>query len=255
MAEDAVAADRAVKEIIPDPPGGLTSYRAAARLALERQLSSTVTSSWDDDVTAGADPADSLPSDPEWAGHTVYTDVRERDGAASAEAVWDVIVGIGGENGWYSAPFLWWVRGKLDQAVGGSGLARGRRHPQRLEVGDHVDWWRVELVEPGRRLVLRSEMRASGRAWLELSVSPLPDGGARYRQRAVFFPSGVLGRLYWLAVLPFHVLIFPSMARNILRAAQSGGEPAGSPSSSGATDEADVSSKDDHPGAARTPAE
>ena len=222
MAEDAVAEDHAIADVIPDPPGGLTSYRDAAGLALERQLSSKVATSWDDDVTAGADPADPLPSDPEWAGHTVYTDVRERDGESSPAAVWRVIEGIGGDNGWYSAPFLWWVRGKLDQAAGGSGLARGRRHRQRLEVGDHVDWWRVETVEPGRRLVLRSEMKASGRAWLELSVSPLPDGGARYRQRAVFFPRGVLGRLYWLAVLPSHVLIFPTMARNILRAARDG---------------------------------
>src|SRR5690625_217038 len=225
MAADAVARAPAVAELVPDPPGGLTQYREACRRAIDRQVGGGVTATWDDDVTAGADPADPLPSDPDWAGHTVYTDVRERDGAAPPEAVWRVVEGIGGENGWYSAPLLWRIRGLLDQAAGGYGLARGRRRPDTAEVGDHVDFWRVESVEPGRRLTLRSEMRASGRAWLELSVEPLPGGGTRYRQRAIFFPRGVLGRLYWLAVLPFHVLIFPTMARNILAAAAQG--PAG----------------------------
>ena len=71
-----------------------------------------------------------------------------------------------------------------------------------------MDWWRVERIERGRLLRLRAEMRAPGRAWLELSVEP--DGaGSRYRQRAIFFPKGLSGRLYWLAVLPFHSLIFP----------------------------------------------
>ncbi|HLT84452.1 MAG TPA: SDR family oxidoreductase [Phototrophicaceae bacterium] len=226
MAEDAVAREHGIADVVPDPPGGLTSYRDACRLALGRQLSGDVTATWDDDVTAGADPADPLPSDPNWAGHTVYTDVRERDGAAPPEAVWRVVEGIGGENGWYSPHLLWRVRGKLDQAAGGYGLARGRRRPDTLEVGDHVDFWRVESIDRGRRLTLRAEMRAGGRAWLELSVDPLPDGGTRYRQRAIFFPRGVVGRLYWLAVLPFHVLIFPTMARNILAAAARGDEAA-----------------------------
>lgn len=230
MAEDAVARDHRIARLVPDPPGGLTSYREACRLAIDRQVSGAVTSSWDDDVAAAAGPADPLPSDPSWAGHTVHTDVRERDGRADPAAVWEVIEGIGGTNGWYSTPVLWWARGKLDQLAGGSGLARGRRHPHTLRVGDHVDFWRVEAIDPGRRLTLRAEMRAAGRAWLELSVDPLPTGGSRYRQRAIFFPSGLLGRLYWLAVWPFHALVFPTMARNILRAAterRPGGSPPG----------------------------
>jgi hypothetical protein len=67
-----------------------------------------------------------------------------------------------------------------------------------------IDFWRVERVEPGRLLRLRAEMRVPGLAWLDLQCEPGDDGGARYRQRAVFFPSGLAGRLYWLAVLPFH---------------------------------------------------
>ena len=82
-------------------------------------------------------------------------------------------------------------------------------------------------MEPGRLLRLRAEMRVPGLAWLDLQCEPGDDGGARYRQRAVFFPSGLAGRLYWLAVLPFHGFIFPSMARNILaRAAERGADRA-----------------------------
>ena len=82
-----------------------------------------------------------------------------------------------------------------------------------------VDWWRVERIERGQLLRLRAEMRAPGRAWLELCVEP--DGtGSLYRQRAIFFPKGLSGRLYWLAVLPFHSIIFPAMSRNITAAAR-----------------------------------
>ena len=61
-------------------------------------------------------------------------------------------------------------------------------------------------------------MKVPGLAWLELRVTA--DGaGARYDQRALFFPRGLAGRLYWLAVLPFHGFIFRGMAERIAAAA------------------------------------
>lgn len=221
MAEDAVSEEHDIADLIPDPPEGLTGFREACRRAIERQRSGTVDQTWDDDVLAAMalDPAEPLPSDPEWAGNTVFTDVRERDGDASPEAVWEVVESIGGQNGWYSAPVLWRIRGLMDQVMGGYGLARGRRDARRLRVNDHVDWWRVEKVEPGRSVTLRAEMRAGGRAWLQFSVEERDGGGSRLRQRAVFFPSGLAGRAYWRAIQPFHALVFPTMAKNILAAA------------------------------------
>lgn len=221
MAEDAVAEEHRIATLIPDPPGGLTGYRAACRRAIERQRTGSVDATWDDDVLAATpdDPASLLPTDPEWAGHTVFTDVREQEGRASPEAVWAVIETIGGRRGWYSAPVLWRIRGLMDQALGGYGLARGRKDEARLRTDDYVDWWRVESVDPGRAVTLRAEMRAGGRAWLQFSVEPSRSGGARLRQRALFIPSGVLGRAYWRAIRPFHALIFPTMAKNILRTA------------------------------------
>jgi hypothetical protein len=83
-----------------------------------------------------------------------------------------------------------------------------------------VDWWRVEAIDPGRLLTLRAEMKTGGRAWLQLGVDAREGGGSSYRQRAVFIPQGILGRLYWRAILPFHALVFPAMAKNILAAAE-----------------------------------
>lgn len=222
LAEDAVCEEHDIAALIPDPPGGLTDYRAACRRAIQRQRTGTVDQTWDDDVRASLayDPADSLPSDPEWSGHTVFTDVRERETmTASPAAVWGVIESIGGESGWYSAAALWRIRGLMDKALGGYGLDRGRRDPHRLRVNDHVDWWRVEAVEEGHSVTLRAEMRSGGLAWLQFSVEEVQGRGTRLRQRAVFFPHGLIGRAYWRAIQPFHALVFPTMAKNILAAA------------------------------------
>ncbi|MFX1818218.1 SDR family oxidoreductase [Pseudarthrobacter sp. CC4] len=215
LQHDAVSDEHDIDQYIPQPDGGLTDYRTAVALALGKERDGQVQTTW---ANAGA-ASDPLPSDPEWAGHKVYIDERTFHGDVDPAKVWTVIEGIGGRNGWYSLPLAWQVRGWLDKLTGGAGLLRGRRHPHTLAAGEVVDWWRVERIDRGRLLRLRAEMRAPGRAWLELSVEP--DGnGSRYRQRAIFFPKGLSGRLYWLAVLPFHSLIFPAMARNITRAAR-----------------------------------
>ena len=164
-----------------------------------------------------------LPSDPNWAGHTVYVDERERRSDAPAAALWTVIEGVGGENGWYSFPLAWAVRGWIDKLSGGVGLRRGRRDPDTLHPGDAVDFWRVEALERPRFLRLRAEMRVPGRAWLEMSAEPDgagPDGGSTYRQRAVFFPKGLAGRLYWWSVFPFHGIVFAGMANRITAEAE-----------------------------------
>ena len=101
---------------------------------------------WSDAAGTGA-AADPLPTDPDWAGGTVYVDERERPCTAGPEALWRVVDGIGGGRGWYSFPLAWSVRGWLDRLVGGVGLRRGRRDPDRLHVGDALDFWRVERLE------------------------------------------------------------------------------------------------------------
>jgi uncharacterized protein YbjT (DUF2867 family) len=215
---DCVVRETDINDVIPPPEGGLTGYRASVRLALDRMRTGQVETSWQNTSVAGA-PSDLLPSDPDWSGHTVYTDLRDQHSEASVEQLWRVVEGIGGDNGWYSFPLAWAARGWMDKIVGGVGLRRGRRDAKRLNVGDALDFWRVEQIDRGRFLRLRAEMKVPGGAWLEMTCEEDPRGGSLYRQRAVFFPMGLAGRLYWLAVLPFHGIVFAGMANRITRTA------------------------------------
>jgi hypothetical protein len=113
---------------------------------------------------------------------------------------------------------LRWVENRCQPIAirGGVGMRRGRRHPDQLWVGDALDFWRVEAVEPGR---LRAEMRLPGEAWLEWQIEP-EGTGSRLTQRASFYPRGLAGRAYWYSLIPFHALIFSRMANRIAAAAE-----------------------------------
>lgn len=222
MAENAVTEEHGVKELIPDPPGGLTDYPRAVELAMKAERDRGVPTSWDRSWSQVSDAADSRPTDPEWAGRTIHEDTRSAECEVPAEQVWKVLEGIGGTNGWYSSPTLWRIRGVLDRLLGGPGLG-GRRDPRRLAVGDRVDWWRVAEISPSRRLVLAAEMKVNGRAWLIMELQDRGDGGCTYVQRALYAPTGLTGRLYWWSVAPFHAFIFPVMVRTIVATARQGG--------------------------------
>jgi hypothetical protein len=209
LVHEVVCAEHDIAEWIPDPPGGLIGFDRAVELALARIAGADVATRWSSAAVPGA-PAEPLPSDPDWAGGSLYRDDREVRVDAPPAAVWRVITALGGERGWYSWPLAWRIRGLVDRLVGGPGLRRGRRDPARLWVDDAVDFWRVEEVVNGRLLRLRAEMRVPGRAWLELEVTP--DGsGSVLRQAAIFHPHGLAGQLYWWTVAPFHGVVFGSM--------------------------------------------
>jgi uncharacterized protein YbjT (DUF2867 family) len=221
---DCVIREHDIEQYIPAPEGGLTRYRKAVRLALAKEKAGEVETSWQNSSVAGA-PSDPLPSDPDWSGHTVFTDVREAHSDADVADLWKVVEGIGGDNGWYSFPLAWAARGWADKLVGGVGLRRGRRNGSTLSIGDALDFWRVEQLDHGHFLRLRAEMKVPGPAWLELTTEADPNGGSTYRQRAVFFPKGLAGRLYWYSILPFHGIIFAGMASRITTAAATQKEP------------------------------
>jgi uncharacterized protein YbjT (DUF2867 family) len=219
-----VCREHDIARYVPDPPEGLLGFDEAVRLALQRVKDAAVATRWSSASVPGA-PSDPLPTDPDWAGGSLYVDERVRETAAQPAALWRVVEGIGGERGWYSFPLAWEVRGWLDRLVGGVGLRRGRRDPQQLYVGETLDFWRVEALEEGRLLRLRAEMRLPGLAWLEFHVEQGDPGdggggGTRLRQRATFHPRGLLGHLYWWAVAPFHGIVFGGMLRNVTLAAE-----------------------------------
>jgi uncharacterized protein YbjT (DUF2867 family) len=219
LRHEVVCHENDISRWVPDPPGGLLDFDGALRLALQRIKDAEVATRWSSASVPGA-PSDPLPTDPDWAGGSLYTDRRARRVDASPEALWRVIEGIGGDNGWYSFPLAWAVRGRLDRLLGGVGLRRGRRDPYRLRIGDALDFWRVEEVDRGRLLRLRAEMRLPGLAWLELRVARDRQGRTVYAQRAVFHPHGLAGHAYWWGVAPFHGPVFGRMVRNIVRAAE-----------------------------------
>lgn len=218
LQHDCVVQEHSIDEILPRPDGGLTDYPTSVRLALDKIAADRVETTW-----AAAHPvevpSESLPSDPEWSGRTVLTDVRRMTSSATPEEIFQVVERIGGETGYYSVSRIWALRGALDKLVGGVGLRRGRRRRAELALGDTLDWWRVEEIDRGRLLRLRAEMKTPGQAWLEFTVEPHVEG-TRYQQSAIFFPRGLSGRAYWLALVPFHAVIFRAMARRIIAAAE-----------------------------------
>jgi uncharacterized protein YbjT (DUF2867 family) len=218
-----VCREHDIADYVPDPPQGLLGFDEAVRLAVQRVKDSAVATRWASASVPGA-PSGPLPTDPDWAGGSLYVDERTRATSAEPDAVWRVVEGIGGDAGWYSFPLAWEVRGGLDRLVGGVGLRRGRRDPRRLYAGDALDFWRVEEIEESKLLRLRAEMRVPGLAWLEFHVEhgDSADGGQHtvLRQRATFAPHGLAGHLYWWAVAAFHGIVFGGMIRGITRQAE-----------------------------------
>jgi uncharacterized protein YbjT (DUF2867 family) len=214
LKNDVIADNRAIRELIADPPAGLTPFKTAVKLALSKVKSSSVETRWTDASVPYA-PSDPLPTDPDWAGGSVYFDVRKVRSDDSVETVFARIEAIGGENGYSTATWAWQLRGLADRLVGGVGLRRGRRDAVHLQVGDALDFWRVEQLERPNLLRLRAEMKMPGRAWLEWVVIPQDGGkGSVVIQRAIYVPRGLWGHLYWWSVWPMHGLVFPSMAKN-----------------------------------------
>ncbi len=213
LVNEVVVRDHAIDQVAPHYPIGC---RQAIELALRRVGELDRSTRWTDAELHGRTPADPMPADPDWAGAPLLTDLKVIHTPASPEALYGEVCALGGERGWLVGIRLWALRGWLDRLVGGVGMRRGRRHPTELRVGDVVDFWRVEALEPSRLVRLRAEMRLPGDAWLDWSMMPEPGGdGSRFVQRAVFRPRGLAGRAYWYAVAPFHRFIFGPLARRI----------------------------------------
>jgi len=127
------------------------------------------------------------------------------------EDVYRSVCGLGGQNGWFRYHMLWRIRGLIDKVFGGYGLGRGRRSGDELRMGDALDFWKVVDIRPGKRLLLYAQMKLPGEAWLEFDVQP-----DRLVQTAHFLPRGLLGRLYWYSIVPFHHFVFTDLARTVV---------------------------------------
>ncbi len=188
----------------------LIDYDQAIRLAFDKIEQNQVVSSWMDALTS-----DTLHKGIARYIHVpvfgCFKDVRcmkTDDPEEALHRIWS----IGGANGWYCGNLLWKLRGLMDKMVGGVGLRRGRKHPTEISAGESLDFWRVLLAsKEEKRLLLYAEMKLPGEAWLEFKLN---DDNSVV-QTATFRPWGLMGRLYWYAVLPFHGFIFKGMLRHI----------------------------------------
>jgi hypothetical protein len=188
----------------------LISYETSIQQAFDKIGQNQVLSSWKDAQTSNIF-SQGFSKFIEVPENGCFKDIRKRkliNPEASIAKIWS----IGGNNGWYYGTWLWELRGFLDQLAGGVGMRRGRKSNTELNSGDALDFWRVMIADKeDKRLLLYAEMKLPGEAWLEFKI----DNNNILTQTATFRPLGLLGRLYWLAVLPFHGFIFKGMIRVI----------------------------------------
>lgn len=214
LRNDVIVRDGAAQRFFPDvrPMG----YRDAVRFALRQLDAGQVETRWSDALaTSQGDVAPVVLSNIEG----MITEQRQLVVPATPGAVFRSFSSLGGDVGWLYCNLAWRVRGLVDRIVGGVGLRRGRRDPHAVRVGDAVDFWRVEAVEPDHLLRLRAEMKLPGRAWLQFKVGPHPGGGALLTQTAFFAPKGLAGWTYWNMLYPAHAFIFNGLVRKIGRRA------------------------------------
>lgn len=187
-------------------------YQTAVEQALDQLNAGNVETAWTDALVSSQGD---VPPVVLTTQEGMILERRQLIVRASPAAVFRAFTGLGGKRGWLYLNWAWEVRGAMDRLVGGVGLRRGRRDPDEVRVGDALDFWRVEAVEPDRLLRLRAEMKVPGRAWLQFQVHPQPDGSSVLSQTAFFAPKGLFGLLYWYLLYPIHSLIFSGMIRRI----------------------------------------
>lgn len=221
LRNESVVQDLSAQQLFPtiNPVG----YSATVALALTSLQASTIETTWSDALSTsqGDVPPVILTSH-----EGMILEKRQRIVSASPADVYAVFTRLGGTHGWYYMNWAWVFRGFIDRLIGGVGLRRGRRHPEDLRVGEALDFWRVEAVEPNHLLRLRAEMKVPGKAWLQFEVVPRETHQVLLSQTAFFAPKGLMGWLYWVVLYPLHALIFSGLIDQIAkRAGQSNTKP------------------------------
>jgi hypothetical protein len=208
LKDEVVCRNDDIRRLIPFDPLG---YREAVVRALTREEQDRVYTRWSDAYPPNCELAMKLyelPSGPSYS--VTYSILSDK----TSQALFRAICQVGGERGWFHNNWMWRVRGSWDRILFGVGSQRGRKSASRLHINDVIDFWRVEDLREKERLLLRSEMRLPGRAWLEFRVS---EEGKRRRLSitAYFDAGGAIGKIYWYIFWPFHQSIFRGLIQQI----------------------------------------
>jgi uncharacterized protein YbjT (DUF2867 family) len=186
-------------------------FDEAIRAAIVKSEQDTVETRWSDAYPPGHEVVpqlDELTERPRFVA--TYSMVSEKP----AEALFLSFCRVGGRNGWFRDNWMWRIRGMIDRILMGVGDKRGRKHHSFVELGEVIDFWRVEDLSENQRLLLRAEMKIPGQAWLEFKIVPAaPNRGLVVS--AYFAPRGLLGSFYWYLFLPFHRTIFKDLIQQI----------------------------------------
>ena len=208
MKVEVICKDNCINNLLAVTP---ISYKEALDRAIIKINQDNIVSSWKDSLVSG-----------QFKGNLAYylkvpkkdcfIDRRKRE-VINREYTIERIWSIGGDTGWYYGDWLWNLRGFIDKIFGGVGARRGRTHKNIIYPGDVLDFWRVLYANKIEgKLILYAEMRLPGEAWLEFKII----NNTLY-QAATFKPDGILGKLYWYSVLPFHGFIFKGMIEKLIR--------------------------------------
>lgn len=217
LRNEVIVRDERARELFPAIAP--MDYQAAVGLAVESLEANRIDTAWSDALFTTQRDASPV----RLTTHEgMICERRQVAVAAPPALVARIFNSLGGQRGWLFFDWAWQLRGLLDRLIGGVGMRRGRRDPVSLRVGDTLDFWRVEAVEPDRLLCLRAEMKVPGRAWLQFEALLLRPGQTRLVQTAFFSPRGLFGLVYWYVLYPIHGVIFAAMVKRIGEEAERG---------------------------------
>ncbi len=210
LENEVVCLDESIKDFLPFIP---SSYREAVVRALSREEQDDVSTRWSDAYPPAHELAMKLHElEGKVAFSTEYTLATKKE----PSSLFHSLCAIGGREGWFHSNWIWRARGMLDSILMGVGTSRGRKAYSYLRINDVIDFWRVEDLQEGERLLLRAEMKLPGKAWLEFSIKK--DTGARRLSVVAYYDThSFLGRTYWHVCLPFHHFIFRKLIEEIER--------------------------------------
>jgi uncharacterized protein YbjT (DUF2867 family) len=210
LKNEVICQDDSIKRLLPFEP---IPYREAIVRAMTREEQDRVYTRWSDAYPPAHELALKLR---ELGGKTAYSAEYSLLTFKDSNSLFRSICKVGGKEGWFHGNWMWRLRGAVDRILLGVGSSRGRKRRSRVEVNDVIDFWRIEDVRFNRRLLLRSEMKLPGKAWLEFNISE-ESGVRRLTVRAFYDTHTLFGKIYWYIFLPFHYFIFRYLIEAIER--------------------------------------
>ena len=208
LKNEVICQNSLIKSYLPFEP---MSYKEAIVRALTREEQDRVYTRWSDAYPPAHELALKLRELKDRPAYSTFCSLLTQK---SASSLFRSLCNVGGKKGWFQNNWMWRLRGLVDRVLGGVGTSRGRRSHASLKINDVIDFWRIEDLQEDKRLLLRSEMKLPGKAWLEFGIMEFQDK-RQLSLMAHYDTKSFFGELYWYACLPFHYIIFKKLLMDI----------------------------------------